>query len=283
MSKAAADMTAGVVQPGTIAMDREADLAFAEAAFPASLKTVESFLLSSPANERLLLVLARGYNAYAFAFVERALDKARIVGTSQEVEDLTRRGILHYLRGRDYGLRLLDDALVAAARGGDLAALDGALARVRASDAPALFWATYGWAGAANLGQSDPELVGALPVVERMMERVVALDPGYDAGSPLLFQGVYFAAKPTMAGGDPSKARSYFDRARKEHPDNLLAPYLWGRFGCAQLQDRGCLDAAFAEVLAADPSHHPDRRLLAEVARDLARFWVAHAEDLVAA
>ena len=94
MNKMTADMTAGPVLVGSIAMDRESDLVFAEAAFPASLKTIESFLVNSPENPQLLLLLARGYNAYALGFIERDLEKARIGGSEQEVEELTRRAVV---------------------------------------------------------------------------------------------------------------------------------------------------------------------------------------------
>ncbi len=283
MHKMTADLTAGPVRVGSIAMDREADLDFAEAAFPGSLKTIEGFLVNSPENPDLLLVLARGYAAYAFAFLERERDKAQFVGTEEQVERLTRRAIVHYLRARDYAFRLLDDpAIERAARAGDLAALDRALAQATKEDVPALFWAVYGWGGAANLGQSDPDLAAALPVIERIIARVVALDPDYEHGAPLLFQGVYYAAKPVMAGGDPKKARAFFERVMQRHGDaNLLAPYLYARHYAPQVQDRALFDRLLQQVLDANVLAHPDLRLLNEVARDLAAFWIEHADELI--
>ena len=283
MHKMTADLTAGPVRVGSIAMDREADLDFAEAAFPGSLKTIEGFLVNSPDNPDLLLVLARGYAAYAFAFLERERDKAQFVGTEEEVERLTRRAIVHYLRARDYAFRLLDRPdLEKAARAGDLPALERALAEVQKDEVPALFWAVYGWGGAANLGQSDPDLAAALPVIERMIGRVVELDPDYEHGAPLLFLGVYYAAKPTMAGGDPDKAKAYFERAMKAHGKaNLLAPYLYARFYAPQVQDRALFDRLLTQVLEANVLAYPDLRLLNEVARDLAAFWLGHADELI--
>ena len=47
LNKLTANATAGMLEYGSIAMEREADLEFARDAFPASLKTLETFLVSS--------------------------------------------------------------------------------------------------------------------------------------------------------------------------------------------------------------------------------------------
>ena len=283
MHKMTADMTAGPVRTGSIVMDREADLEFAAQAIPASLKTVESFLVSSPDNPDLLYVLARGYSAYAFGMIERELEKVQITGTEEQVESLTQRAVMHYLRGREYGFRLLAmPALEKAARAGDLPAVDRELRNVTKEQAPALFWTTYGWGGAANLGQEDPELVAALPVLERMIGRVIELDADFEHGLPLLFLAVYYSSKPAMAGGDPGKAKELFERAMKAHGQaNLLVPYLYARFYAPAVQDRALFEEMMNKVLAGNVLANPDLRLVNEIARDLARFWLANADELI--
>ncbi|MBK8720192.1 MAG: hypothetical protein IPN32_36630 [Deltaproteobacteria bacterium] len=76
LNKLTANATSGMLEFGAVAMDRESDLEFAKDAFPASLKTLETFLISSPENQSLLLLLARGYNSYAFAALEAELERA---------------------------------------------------------------------------------------------------------------------------------------------------------------------------------------------------------------
>ncbi len=283
LHKMTADMTSGPVRVGSIVLDRESDLIFAEQAMPGSLKTVESLLANSPENPDLLFVLSRGYNAYALGFVERELEKARIEGTQDQVDSLTRRAVLHYLRGRDYGFRVLDRPdLEKAARAGELAAVDVGLKALTPEEAPALFWTVYGWAGATNLDQSNPDTVAALPVIERLIARAVELDPHYEFSSPLLLQAVYQAGKPAIAGGNPDQARDSFDRAMKAHgQQNLLIPYMYARFYCVMVQDRQLFDSLVSQVLEADVTKTPDLRLLNEIARDLARFWAARADELI--
>jgi hypothetical protein len=281
--KMTVSMAAPVLLEGSIAMDGEADLQLAREAFPATLKTIESFLVSSPDNPDLLLLLARGYSSYAFGFIEADLERAQLDGTEEEVQRLTRRAVMHYLRGRDYALRLLGrPKLEKAVLDSDLDKLTRILARLDEEDVPALFWATYGWGSAANLAQGDVELMACLPSIERMIDRVIDLGPGYAAGLPLAFQGVYYASKPEIAGGDPEKARAFFEQAMEDHGDaNLLIPYLYGRYVGTQTQDRAHFDEMMNKVLQADLRGHPELRLTNEVARERARFWAARANELI--
>lgn len=278
-----AKTTAKMLAQGSIALDREADLQFAREAMPASLKTLETFLINAPDDPNLLLLLARGYNSYAFAMLEGDLDEATITGTDEQIGKLTRRAKLHYLRGSEYGWRLLDDpALRKAAQEGDLAKLDEELAALEEQQAPALFWATYGWASAINLAQEDASMMAHLSAVERMMQRVYELTPAYNAGAPILFFGVLNASKPPALGGEPEVARKYFEEAMAKHGDaNLLIPFLYARFYAPLVQDRALFDRLIEQVLTADVTAHPDLRLNNEVARERARFWKKHVDELI--
>lgn len=284
LNKLTANATSGMLEVGAIAVDRESDLEFARYAFPASLKTLETFLVNSPENEALLLLLARGFNSYAFAIVEGDLELAMATnGTDAEIDELTRRAKIHYLRGSAYGFRLLDKPdLEKAARAGDLAKLDAELAKLKKEDAPGLFWAGYGWASAVNLAKDDAGALTGLGAIEHIMAHAVKLDRHYNAGAPLIFQAVYNASRPVAFGGKPDVAKKWFEQAMAEHgQDNLLVPYLYARFYCPQVQDQKLFDALLGKVLEADPTRVPDLRLNNEVARKRARFWKAHADDLI--
>lgn len=284
INKLTANATSGMLATGAVVMDREADLEFARYAFPASLKTLETFLINSPKNESLLLLLARGFNSYAFAIVEGDLELAQVNGSDADIDELTRRAKIHYLRGSAYGWKLLDEpALEKAAKSGDLKTLDAELKKLKKDQAPGLFWAAYGWASAVNLAKDDPDMLTGLGAIEHIMTFVAEkLDPHYNAGAPLIFLAVYNASRPVAFGGKPKVAKQWFDRAMADHgEDNLLVPYLYARFYCPQVQDQKLFDTLMARVLEADPTRHPDLRLNNEVARVRARFWTAHADDLI--
>lgn len=282
VKKLTANTTAKNLEFGSVAMDREADLEFARYAFPASLKTIETFLVSAPDNRSLLLLLARGYNAYAFGIVEGDLERAQIDGPEERIETLSRRAKIHYLRAREYGFRWLNrPKLKDAALEGDLEAVDAQLSELSAEDAPGLFWAVYGWGSAVNLAKNDPQMMAGLPVIEKMMNRVYELDPDYNAGAPYALLGVYHASKPPALGGEPEVAKKYFDEGLAAHPENLLLPYLTARFYAPMVQNRELFDEMIGKVADADVTEYPDLRLTNEIARDRARFWAMHVDELI--
>jgi len=283
LNKLTANATSGMLEFGAVAMDRESDLEFARDAFPASLKTLETFLVSSPKNESLLLLLARGYNSYAFAILEADLEQANRFGTTEQVDALTRRAKIHYLRGRDYGFALLDrPALRKAAEAGDIDTLGKELASLEKADTAGLFWATYGWLSTINLSKDDTAALRGLGAVETMLARIIELDPDYNAGSPLVMQAVYLVSRPVVFGGKPEEAKVVFDQAMAKWGDrNLLVPFLYARFYCPQVQDRPLFDRLMQRVLEADVTAEPDQLLNNEVARSRARFWKASADRLI--
>ena len=282
LSQLTTDQTASLLATGSVALDRESDLVFAREAIPASLKTLETFLINSPHNKDLLFLLTKGFNAYAFVFLEGDLEKARLKGSEEEVESLNRRAVLHYLRARTYGFILLDfPELERAALDGDLKTLKASLKDLGKDDVPALFWTVQAWASSINLSQDDPDMIGALPVVELMMGRIMALDPNYLSGSPYILMGTYYASRPPMFGGDPQKAKDFFEAGLERHGEqNLLIPYMYGRFYGAQVQDRALFNKMMARVLKAEVTDHPDFRLQNEATRDRARFWVEHSDNI---
>lgn len=283
LNKLTANATSGMLEYGAIALDRESDLEFARGAFPASLKTLETFLISSPKNTSLLLLLARGYNSYAFAVIEADLERATVQGTTEEVDELTRRAKIHYMRGREYGFALLGQpALRKAAEADDMKALDAELAKVDKKNVAGLFWATYGWLSTINLAKNDAEALRGLAAVEHMLARVIAIDPDYNAGSPLVMHAVYLASRPVVFGGKPAEAKAAFEKVMASWGTrNLLVPYLYARFYCPQVQDAQLFDDLMRRVTTANVESEPDLRLNNEVARARARFWKANKHRLI--
>lgn len=284
LSKLTANASAKMVVAGSSALDRESDPQLARDAFPASLKTVETFLVSTPDNAGLLLTLARGYNSYAFGFLEDDLDRALLDGTEEEIETYTRRAKMFYLRGSEYGFRLLGDPkLQEAAMNDDADVLAERLAKVGEKQQPALFWAAYGLASTINLSLDDPDMVGKLATAKMMMQRAYELDPTYNGGAPTLFFGVVNTALPQALGGRPDIAKTFFDEAlARDGQESLMVAFLYARYYCPAVQDRKLWDELIGRVLKADINALPqDMRLTNEIARDRARFWAAHVDDLI--
>ena len=284
LQKMAVSQTADVLYTGSIAMEREPDPVFAEQAIPASLKTLETFLVSAPENEKILELLARGYYSYAFGFIEGDLERAQIeLAPESEIQELTDRAVLHYLRSREFGFQLLDKpAFEKAAREGNEDKLQSELKKLEAEDVPGLFWVGYGWASAINLKQDDSDMVARLGVVEKIMSRVEELNDDYFDGGVHFFFGVLYASRPPMFGGDPEEALKHFEIAmEKNGTKNLMIPYLYARYYATQTQNRELFVEMMHRVETANLDTVPDRRLNNTIAQKRARFWLENIDELI--
>ena len=126
-------------------------------------------------------------------------------------------------------------------------------------------------------------MLSGLPAVLKMMERAYELDRDYNGGAPILFFAVYNSSLSAALGGKPDEAKRYFEEALQRHGDsNLLVRFLYARFYCWQVQNRQLFDQLIAEVADSDVTTYPAQmRLTNEIARDRARFWRKHVEDLI--
>lgn len=283
LQKLTVEQTADVLWEGRTALEGEPDPQFAREALPASLMTIETFLASAPENEKLLRLLAKGYFSYSFAFLEEDLTRAQArAAPESQIEELQERAVIHYLKSHRYGLRLLDDEeFEAAAKALKVDKLDDLLAEMDEDDVPGLFWTAYGWGSAANLSQQNPDLVAALPVIEKIMARVVELDDTFFYSGPHLFFGVYYSSRPPMFGGDPERAKKHFEEAMAQDGErNLLIPFLYARFYATQVQDRELFDRLIERVLEAEIDKYRRLRLNNEVAKRRAEYWRDNADEL---
>lgn len=259
--------TTSLMAGGESALYEEPDPQLARESFGAQLKLGEVLLRDDPSNARLLGMLAEGFNGYAFLFFDES-EPARAKG--------------YYLRGRDYALRLL-----ARRRGlDDVAklnddALTKALAFAKPDDAPALFWAAFGWAGYINLSKDDPSALAELPKAAALMQRAQQLDPNYHFAGPDLFFGVYYASRPALLGGDVKKAQAAFEDARKRTGGKYLMTYvLEARYLAVAKQDQETFTRLLNKVLSSPSGELPDARLTDEVAKNKARTLLEKKDDL---
>jgi hypothetical protein len=131
-----------------------------------------------------------------------------------------------------------------------------------------------------------------LPTVQMMMERVIELDKAHPpeniqhAALPYIALGMLNSAKPKSFGGDPDKARAYFETAlkitaAKDGTDRfLLARALMGyQIGKAN-NDQKFFHDQLKQVLMTPPSVWPEQRLANEVAHRKARRYLSHEKEL---
>ncbi|MEA2079446.1 MAG: TRAP transporter TatT component family protein, partial [Pseudomonadota bacterium] len=181
--------TSTAIMDGNVdAMNRETDLALAEAAMPASLKLIEGLIQEDPNNTELLTYAAQGFYGYAFGFVE--------LSDRQRAETL-------YERGASYGKR----ALRAFGVDIDLAIasvdeIDETVGKLGKRAVPALFWTASNWAKQIDLKRTDPAYIAQLASTERLMHRVLELQADFYYGGAYVYYGVYYGSRAPMLGGN---------------------------------------------------------------------------------
>lgn len=270
-----------IFQDGQVTFYREEDLRLAEQALASNLKLLEVFLQTSPDNQELLLLASQGFEAYTFAFVEEKIATHR---TDPQLSSLHReRARRLYLRGRNYGLRILKlrHEPFATALHADLPAFREALQVFQKEDVPALFWAAYGWAGSINWSRTRPEMVADLPRAVAMMRRALELDEEYFYAGPHLFFGVYYASRSPALGGEPSRAKSHLDRALDLTGGKFLLVHLFIADPFAvQTQDRALFETQLRLILEAPDDLFPEQELMNQVAKARARLLLERIDEL---
>ncbi len=267
MSKLAVRSMEPILEESVAAGQSMSDLALIESGMPANLILVDGLIRTDPRPD-LLVLAARLYFSYAFAFVED--------------QDPGRAASL-YANGRDYGRRALSHhrKLERAFTSGRPEAVRAALSRLDRDDVPALLWTAAAWAGWANLSLEQPEAIADLPVIESLLDRAVELDGGYLYGMPHLLLGTFQAARPPLLGGNLDRAQEHFARAAEVGEGKLLlAPVFEARYIARARLDGELFDRLLAGVLEASLESAPDIRLLNAVAQRKARDLQAAKDDM---
>jgi predicted anti-sigma-YlaC factor YlaD len=272
---AVADSFAGGSTGGVWASDDDPELV--RGAVPFGLKTMESLLESKPEHQGLLEALTSGFTQYGYAFVQMDADRADLEGRNAEAQAQRDRAKRLYLRARDYGLRALElrhpglrQKLESVREAGP------ALQQLEAKDVPLAYWTAASWALAIGAAKEDMGLVAELPVPGAMVERALALDESWDAGSLHEFFVSYAAAN-----GDLARAREHYERARVlGRGQKLGADVSFAESVLVPSQDREAFTKVLQGVLDADARASRENRLANVLAQRRAQLLLDHADDL---
>jgi len=251
--------TGAILDYGVIALYQETDLKLAEQALASDIKLLEGMIIGDPENDHLLLLTTQALSGYALGFAED--------------EDRERAKVL-YLRAKEYGLRVLrmDDDF-AGADSGTGEEFSGAVKELDEAYLPALFWTAFAWAGWINLSLDNPRALIELTKVQALMQRVKAIDETYFFGSADLFFGSVWGMKPPMLGGDPEKAKAFFERNLEITGKKFLLTYIYyARFYAAKTLNEELFDELLAIVETTPADVLPGYQLLNMIAKKKANF-----------
>ena len=246
--------TADILTLGRGATLDEPDYQLARDAMPAQLKLIETLIVSEPADRGLRRLAAEGFAGGAFLFLEDS-DPVRAKGL--------------YLRGRDHALAALAlKSRFAGLANKPLDDFETALKSATADDVPDLFWAGAGWGGYVNLSKDDAAALAELPKVVALMTRAGELDPAFHFAGADMFFGVYYASRPRILGGDPTKAKAAFERVHKVTKGRYLMTHvLNARYYAVAVQDRELFRQLLTKVMESPAGQLPQARLTDEAAK----------------
>jgi hypothetical protein len=259
--------TVTLLDYGVIALYEETDLVLAEQALGSDIKLLEGMIKGDPENRHLLILTAQALAGYTLGFVEdESADRAKVL----------------YLRSRNYAGRILkENDFVFNVEDIKLDQFKKSVALIGKEDLDALFWFAFSWAGWINLSLDNPQAFIDLPKVEILMQRVLELDESYYHGSALLFFGGIWGNKPRMFGGDPEKAKEYFDKNLEITNGNFLLTYVYyAKYYAAKTLDEELFVNFLQKVKDTPEDVLPGEQLLNAIAKKKAKLLLSKRNDI---
>jgi hypothetical protein len=259
--------TSSTIMDGSIqAMDRETDLQLAEAAIPANLKLIEGLINEDPGNLELLASAAQGFYGYAFGFVELK-DRQRADALYGRGFEFGKRGLRRLGVDVDFHTAVPDD-------------IDRAVADLGKEAVPLLFWTASCWAKQIDLNRDDPARLAEVNGTERLMHRVLQLQPDYYYGGVHIYYGVFFGSRAPMLGGDFARSEQDFARASAVTQGKLLlVDVLQAEYLERQRLDQQRFRQLLARVLNTPVGSFPEMALANQIARARAQYLLSMESD----
>jgi hypothetical protein len=257
----------GILDNGLAAFNEESDIQLAHEALGSNLKLIEAMIKSDPENEQFLLFAAQGYNSYALAFCE---------------DDSVERARVFYLRAKEYGMRILmKNQKFREAQNGDITVFREAVKTFGKEDVPALFWTAFSWGSYVNITRTDVAGLADLSKVQALIEFVAEKDPSFYYGGAYLFLGVIEGTTPRSIGGNPDKAKEYFEKCLAINNGKFLMTQLYyARVYAVTTQDQPLFESLLKQVEDTSIDDVPEIRLANVIAKQKARKLLAQESEL---
>jgi len=236
----------------------------AKAALPTFMVLIDGFISDNPDDPEILASGATLYASYGAIFADDEVRAARLT-----------------TRARGYALKAMCVSYVPACSWPDdtydefVASLEG----IGPKQSETLY--TYGFASLAFLRahSSDWNSLAELPQITELFNHYMNISGDEVNGAVYTYMGILLTLRPPALGGEPEKAREYFEKgiALTDGKD-LSAKVEFARGYAKLLYERELHDRLLNEVMAADP--YQDGFTLSNVlAQEQAAVLLAEADD----
>ncbi len=258
MNKMMVNMSMPMIEGGIEAMNEESDLQLAEDAMPANISMLNSMIRLDPENAQLHIYAAQAYYGLSYGFNE---------------DRDNRRADRFYLRGLKHGLIALELLGLKNIKKQNIETLEQQLQQLDNDNIAAIFWTASNWAKWIDLNRDDAASLIQLAKPTAMMQRVLELDDTFYYGSAHMYFGVYYGARPPMFGGDFTRSKKHFDRAREINQDKLLiVDLLQAQYLSRQMFDQQDFHQRLTKIIEAPEDLYPELTLLNQIAKRKARL-----------
>jgi hypothetical protein len=253
------------MDPLTLALQKQTDLELIEDGAPSLLLLLDGLITSDPDNESFLMTGVKAYGGYASVLNEDGqIDRAVSMSS----------------KAKQYGIALLKQ--LPGLENIERASLDDielALGQIKPGKVGHLFWGAYGWAVWIQYQHGAPAAMVSLPIVERIMLRVVELDESYYYGGAHIFLGSYYGSLPKILGGKPEASRKHFERALTINERKfLLTQVAYAESYARTMFDRELFLQLLAEVIE-QPLENTDQASSNKLAKVMAEKLIVQVDD----
>lgn len=253
------------LEPTLTNLQKQGDLGLVCDGAPAFLLMLDSMLLADHDNVDLLTAGVQSYVGYATSLAACGrLERAEVVSE----------------KAKHYGLMLLKQLENFPADAGDSSGFQSFIANVEANKVSSLFWGGYGWATWIGYQQGSPASMADIIRVEKIMLRVLELNPSYYYGAAHIFLGAYYGSRPLLLGGKPEESKKHFEQALyASERQFLLAQVTYAETYARITFDRELFAMLLQEVLDFPLANNPDQALANQVAKSKARTLLANIDS----
>ena len=263
---------------GTSSFATDDDAELIAGAVPFALKTIESLIEQSPKHQGLLTSAASGFTQYAYAFVQLEADYIEAQDLDRATAQRVRAKKL-YLRARDYGLRSLEVEFPGF-RERLKADPDAALAKTTKKHVPQLYYTAASWGAAFAIDKADSSLSVDQVLIEKLMQRAIALDEAWELGSLHDFFITWEGGRSSI-GGSLDKAKQHFDRALALSNGQRVSPYVtWAEVMSVGAQNKKEFQEMLNKALEIDVDKAPTQRLANVIGQRRAKWLLSRTDEL---
>ncbi len=239
---------------GAVAFEQDDDLEMVEKGIPGNIKILEVILENDPDNYKILVLLSRLYAAYSFGFFEGKLESS-LIGKSysplSEQNLIRERVNRYYSRGAEYALRAIESChpgAVEKLKTPDSA--DSLLKTMSKEDVKALFWYGFNLSSLINNNRDSVILLSKAYLIEKIMKRIIELDPEYFFGGPHLILLSYYSSLPPYSDEKLDLSLFHYKKLKERRDGQfLLADLYFARYYLSRKQEKEKFEKIMNDIL----------------------------------